>query len=140
VTKKERFIQFIKFCFWGVLTTLINLASYALSRFFHIPVTAATIIAWFFSVLFAFATNRKYVFDSKSRTWEDILKECALFYGSRVFSGVIDVLFMFLTVNILKLNEIYCKVADEFFVSILNYILSIIVVFNNKKKSGEKSL
>lgn|SRR5574344_1516579 len=136
MTKKERFIQFIKFCFWGVLTTLINLGVYALCRLVKIPVTVSTVIAWIVCVAFAFFTNKRYVFNSKDKTHKTIIKECLLFYSSRLFSGAMDVLFMFLTVNVFNLPELWCKIGDEIFVSVLNYLLSIIIVFRENKKNS----
>jgi|SRR5574344_788593 putative flippase GtrA len=131
-----QFKRFILFCFWGVVTTAVNVGIYYLCRLIKIPVTVSTIIAWILCVAVAFFTNKRYVFESETKTIKSILKECFLFYGSRLFSGAIDVLFMYLTVNVFHFNEIFSKIGDEIIVSALNYILSIIIVF--RKKEDEK--
>lgn len=130
------------FCFWGVLTTLVNLAVYFLCRKIRIPLTVSTVLAWFFAVLFAFITNRKYVFNSRARSREALL-ECAKFYGSRIFSGIMEVVFMLLFAKVLHaddfmnkyisitfLSEFWSKFFTEIIVSLLNYVLSIFFVFH----------
>jgi len=127
----ERVRQLISYVFWGVATTLVNIAVYALCRAPGIPVTAATAIAWVASVAFAFVTNRRFVFGSMS-SGLGIARECALFFASRLFSGLVDVALMFLLVNLSALPELPCKVASNAVVIALNYILSLFLVFRAK--------
>ena len=52
---------------FGVLTTVVNIVVYFLSaELLHINYLISNALAWFLSVLFAYITNRKYVFDSKN--------------------------------------------------------------------------
>ncbi|MCK9169265.1 MAG: GtrA family protein [Treponema sp.] len=155
MTKKERCIQFLLFCFWGVLTTLVNLAVYFFCRRMHISLTPATVIAWFFAVLFAFFTNKKYVFNSCTKK-RDSLVECGKFYGARLFSGVLEVVFMLLFAKVLNIDsvmnsyiplpflsglsffnftEFWSKFFTEIIVVFVNYILSILFVFRRKKNN-----
>lgn len=117
--------------FWyvvfGVLTTLVNIVVYFV--FFHIfgvNYLISNVIAWFLSVLFAYVTNRRWVFESKS---ENILKECGLFFGGRVFSGVVDTGLMWLFIDILALNDGISKIVIQVIVVVLNYVISKLVVF-----------
>ena len=58
---------------FGVLTTVVNIVVYFLSaELLHINYLISNALAWFLSVLFAYITNRKYVFESNS---QNILKE-----------------------------------------------------------------
>lgn len=123
--------QLISYGFWGVATTLVNIAVYALCRAPGLPVTVSTAIAWVASVAFAFVTNRRFVFASTS-SGTGIVRECALFFASRLFSGLVDVALMFLLVSLMALPELPCKVASNAVVIALNYILSLFLVFRAK--------
>lgn len=84
--------------FWyvvfGVLTTVVNILAYLLfARIFNVNYIYSNIIAWFLSVLFAYITNRIWVFESKS---SNIIKEASYFFAGRIFSGVLDTGLMYL--------------------------------------------
>lgn len=124
--------KIILFGFFGILTTLLNIALYMLFRLIKIPVSASTALAWFFCVLFAFVTNKKYVFQSKKLELRVILREFLLFYGSRLASGILDVILMVLFVNVLSFNEAVAKITDEIIISLMNFILSF-AIFNKRQ-------
>jgi putative flippase GtrA len=85
-------------------------------------------IAWFLSVLFAYITNRIWVFESKS---PNILKEMSLFFGGRIFSGVVDMLLMYTFIDLLVLDSTISKIIVQIIVIILNYIFSKLIVFKD---------
>lgn len=130
--KRPRIMQLISYGFWGVVTTAVNVVCYWLCRQVDIPVVPATIISWFVSVLFAYVTNRRYVFHSQLTSIKQVMAECFSFFASRFFSGVLDVLLMYLTIEVLLFPELISKIGVEVFISLLNYFLSIFIVFNKK--------
>ena len=117
--------------FWyvvfGVLTTAVNIAVYFVLTRLGINYLASNVLAWFFSVLFAYVTNRKWVFESKS---PNILKECVLFFSGRIFSGVIDTGLMWLFIDVLSIGDVISKIVIQVIVVVLNYVISKWVVFN----------
>ena len=122
---------------FGVLTTLVNIASYWL--FAHqltLDTLTSTILAWVLSVLFAFFTNKLIVFESKGNGLKRFLWEILTFFGARALTGVLDTAIMVVFVDILTLNDLGVKVASNIIVIILNYIVSKFVIFA-KKKRGE---
>lgn len=123
----------ISFIFWGILTTALNVLLYYLFRHIKISVQISTILAWFLCVLFAFVTNKKYVFNGGAKEKKAIIREALYFYGSRLFSGIADVLIMSLFVNVLKFNEVFSKITDEILVSAFNFLFSFLVIFKEKK-------
>lgn len=131
--------KIISFTFWGILTTLLNIALYYLFRYFKISVQLSTIFAWFLCVLFAFITNKKYVFKNRSTSIDAFIREIVYFYGSRLFSGIADVLIMSLFVDILSLNEIFSKITDEILVSAFNFLFSFLVIFKEKRVLPENN-
>jgi putative flippase GtrA len=85
----------ISYIIVGVLTTAVNWAVYSVCyNQLHIPNLVSTWIAWFLSVAFAFVPNRKLVFNSKNKGAAAVLREVLAFFGSRIFTQLIDTLGM----------------------------------------------
>ena len=89
----------------------------------------SNIIAWILSVLFAYITNKLFVFESKNKSKTENLKEMVSFFGFRVLSLVFDMGCMFLLVDILRIGELISKVLSNILVIILNYIFSKLFIF-----------
>jgi len=129
--------EMILYVFFGGLTTVVNIAVNALSVYLlsSTGITTATIpaaIAWVLSVLFAYITNRKWVFESKKTEPRQVLREVISFFGFRLFSGVIDILFMYLTVDVLLFSNFWMKLLSNVVVVILNYIFSKLFIFKKE--------
>lgn len=128
---KQFLIHITSYLFWGVATTAVNVLVYYLLRTYSMAsVTVATLIAWFLSVLFAFLTNRAFVFHAQKGP---CIKQLGLFYGSRLFSGIVDVLLMALLVTLWHLPELLCKLGVNGIVIVLNYVMSLLFVFRSKE-------
>ena len=125
--------KIISFTFWGILTTALNVILYYLFRYIKLSVQISTVLAWFLCVLFAFITSKKYVFKGTSTSAKAFIREIIYFYGSRLFSGIADVLIMSLFVNIIGFNEVFSKITDEILVSAFNFLFSFLVIFKEKK-------
>ena len=127
--------EVISYLFFGVLTTLINILSYViLSKLFEVDYKLATTIAWVISVLFAFITNKIYVFNSKETNIVLVAKEFSSFTIFRLLSYLMDLGVMVLMVEWLKTDDLIAKIVANVFVVIFNYFASKYVIF--KKKEG----
>ncbi|WP_405264720.1 GtrA family protein [Methanobrevibacter sp.] len=121
--EKELFFYII----FGILTTLVNILVYIFfTRVFSLNYIVSNVLAWFFSVLFAYVTNRIWVFESDN---ENILKEIILFFSGRLFSGIVDTALMFLFIDLLLVSDSISKIVIQIIVVILNYIISKFIVF-----------
>ena len=123
----------------GVLTTLVSLVSYfILSRLLDISnniyFIIANTISWLLSVTFAYFTNKKFVFESKTKG-KNALKEAFKFVTSRLATFIIDLVIMFILVKLIKINNDYAKIIVQIIVLVLNYIFSKLLVFTNKEKN-----
>ncbi len=119
--------EIVSYIFFGILTTAINFVSYFIFKdCVGINYLISNIIAWFLSVLFAYITNRIWVFESKDY---NILKEILLFYGGRIFSGAIDTALMYIFIDILTTGDFFAKIVVQIIVIILNYVFSKFIVF-----------
>jgi len=121
---------------FGGLTTLVNIISYfVLTRFCQFGTTPSTVIAWILSVIFAYFTNRKWVFESNTRGFSKILIEIVAFFGARLFSGALDLGIMFLFVTILGFDDMLIKILSNVLVIIINYLLSNWFIFKKEEVS-----
>lgn len=125
-----KYKEFILYIVFGILTTVVSISSYYIcSEILNIHYLVSNIISWILSVIFAYFTNRVWVFESKSKNLSDILKEMFTFVNCRLLSGVIDMATMFVLVEAININDMYAKVFTQFIVVILNYVLSKLIVF-----------
>ena len=128
---KYKFI--ILYGIFGVLTTVINIGVYGvLYSGLGVSNVISNVIAWVISVLFAFITNKLWVFESKSFNFNLFVKELGSFTVCRVATGVLDLGIMFVGVDLLKGPAIILKIASNIIVIILNYVMSKIFVFKKK--------
>ncbi len=124
------------FIVWGLATTALNVGFFLLFRHMGVPLTPAVILAWFLSVTFSYFANKKMVFQDSSSGFRAILKSMLLFYGSRAFSGLMDVVLMNLFVKVFGWDELISKLINEVLVSTFNFFFCFLVVF--RKKTDER--
>ncbi|UQS82109.1 GtrA family protein [Bombilactobacillus folatiphilus] len=119
------------YLFFGGLTTLINLVVFnVLYTWQHLlGYQLANVLAWFLSVLFAYITNKRYVFDSHQNSQQAMRTELFSFFFFRVLSLVLDLLIMQIGVGILQQNAFWVKLVDNVLVVIANYFFSKIFIF-----------
>ena len=126
----DKLKETINYIIVGGLTTIVSILSYNIFRFSSSNVTLCTILSWICAVSFAYFANRTFVFQSKNKNY---LKEIFSFVGSRIFSLLVEIAFMFVTVNLLHINDRIAKILVQFIILVLNYITSKLFVFKKKK-------
>lgn len=125
--------EIITYLIFGVLTTLINIMTFKVFISFSISYEIATILSWVFSVIFAFITNKKYVFKSSNNKNKKLIKELFCFFGVRILSLGIDLLCMYICIEIILIGQMTSKILSNIIVVIINYILSKFFIFGQKK-------
>lgn len=133
----------IAYAFFGALTTLVNIVTYGVCTWFGMSTGWANALAWVLSVLFAYLTNRRWVFESENSSRSAVMKEFASFVACRLGTGVLDQVIMVLGVDVLGpkiIPEPYAylwslglKIASNVLVIILNYVFSKLIIFKKKK-------
>lgn len=131
--------EIINYLVFGVLATVVNFVSYYIfARIIGIDEVISSGLSWFASVLFAYITNKLFVFDSKTVTKKELIKECISFFLARVLSGILcDVGTFAVMVKVFKINDIIAKIVTQVMVVIVNYIFSKFIIFKNNKKDKE---
>ena len=130
--------EVINYLVFGGLTTIVNFVAYCIfARVIGIDEVLSSGIAWVCGVIFAYVTNKIFVFDSKTETKKELLKECASFFLARIVSGITcDVGTFALMVKVFHINDIVSKIVTQVMVVIVNYVFSKFVVF--RKPNVEK--
>lgn len=119
---------------FGALTTAVNISAYwFMAHPLKINTVISTVIAWALAVLFAYGTNRRWVFHSKADTRKKVIREIISFFGCRLATGVIDWSLMLVCVEVMCWNDMGVKAGANIIVIILNYIFSKQVVFENRR-------
>lgn len=125
--------EVIMYLIFGILTTVVNFIVYMLFAWiFEVNETVSNGIAWLVSVLFAYVTNKIWVFESKSTKFKVLVYELGSFFGCRALSGALDIAMFYVLVELLKINDIITKIIISIFVIILNYVFSKLIIFKAK--------
>lgn len=145
----------MRYLVFGALTTVVNIVVYGIFAYLilkgmesndiafslNIPifgikeitkdilrVNISEIVAFIAGVLFAYITNKLYVFNSKTKGIKESLREFSAFIGCRIFTEIISILLMNIAVW-LYINDIIMKIVSNIIIIILNFIFSKILIF-----------
>ena len=124
----KKYKEIINYLIFGVLTTLISIVTYAIfTKVFHIDYLISNVLSWIIAVLFAYITNKIYVFESKSKK---NIKEITSFFFFRVVSLIIEMIILYIFVDILHVDDLVTKIIAQIIVIVSNYVFSKVFVFN----------
>lgn len=130
----KKYKEVLLYLFFGVLTTVVSIGSYA---FFNVTLgineLISNVISWVLAVLFAFFTNRIWVFAAPTKTVEEFMKQLVSFAGGRVLTLVIEEIILLVFITMLHFNSMLIKFIAQVVVIILNYVISKLLVFRKDK-------
>lgn len=150
----EKYKEVISYVFFGVLATVVNLVSF---KIFNAVLGAhlyllTNVISWLITVIFAYFTNKLWVFESKSWKADVVIKELIGFFGARIFSLVVEEAGLWLMIDIMHMGKIswdifsfelsgnmIAKIIMQVVVVILNYVFSKLVIFKHKNDSDKQN-
>jgi putative flippase GtrA len=131
----NKYREIINYLIFGFLTTFISLLVYYILTVTIIDPNSAVelqitnIISWIAGVIFAYITNRKYVFNSNN---DNLFKEISSFVGFRIITLIMDMVIMFVGVTLLRKNDKIFKLVSQVIVIVGNYLFSKIFVFRKE--------
>ena len=133
MTLFAKYKQTILYLIFGILSTIVNILTYAFcTRDLNIEFLISNWIAWIVAVLFAYITNKFFVFESKETNTKFLIKELSSFVSCRIESGVIEMVLMYIMIGLMSLNDFIVKIITNVVVVILNFIFSKLIIFKNK--------
>ncbi len=130
----ERHREGLLYLFFGALTTAVSWGSFL---FFHSLLLwnehPANIASWVLAVLFAFFTNRRWVFTADETKGSRFLLQLLSFYAGRLSTLGVQELLLLVFSTLLHLNPIPVRAVCEVVVLVLNYLVSKFFIFRKKK-------
>lgn len=133
--------EIVSYLFFGVLTTCISWGSYAVCVYcFDMSVAWGNAISWILATIFAFVTNKIYVFKSTNWNVTVALKEFTAFSSTRLGTGLFEVVTVPLLVKmgfdktVFGVKGSVSKIVVSLTVVIINYIVSKMFIFRDAKK------
>ena len=131
IAKYQSILTYLVF---GGLTTVVNYLVYLpCYNIIHLSATLSNVIAWAVAVVFAYLTNKPFVFKSKDWSYATVIPEFVKFVGCRIGSGLVETLIIFVTVDYLCWNGNLWKLLVSVIVVLLNYVGSKLIVFAQPK-------
>ena len=124
--------EVLLYLLFGGLTTLVSIVSFALFLALGINELIANVLSWVLSVLFAYVTNRTWVFEAKADTRAGVLREMTAFFGGRLATLFIEEGLLAVFITWLGLPALPVKIAAQVIVIVLNYVISKLWVFKKK--------
>jgi putative flippase GtrA len=150
----KKYEEMISYLFWGVMTTIISWGTYSIfATIFKnqisvinlfgvqmsVVVLISNVLSWIFAFLFAFVSNKLWVFRSKSWKLDVCVPEFAKFFSARAVTGVLEIVSVPLLVSVGLNQEIFgvegmvAKILVSVAVVVLNYVFSKLFIFKKEK-------
>lgn len=128
----EKYKEIIMYFLVGGCTTVVSLATYfVFANILNLHYQIANILSWVFAVIFAYFTNKKFVFKSEFESVKNTTIEAGKFVSCRLASLLAEVISMYVLVQIFGIDDNLTKLINQFIVFVLNYIFSKFLVFRN---------
>lgn len=133
--KRRHLWEVFIYLFFGGLATVVNFVIYFFARdAFNLNLFNSNSISWLAAVLFAFVTNKLWVFKSESENFFELIIEFGKFIFYRIVSYGLDMGMMFLFVDSLEIADFWAKLITQVAVVIANYLFSKLFIFKSKDK------
>lgn len=114
----------------GGCTTLVNLIVYVMCyQIFGININISNTISVIVAILFAYVTNKIFVFQSRCTSKRELLDEFTKFIGARALTMIIEVGGVFVLYEWMHIHEFSSKILVQVIVLISNFIISKFFVF-----------
>lgn len=121
--------EIILYVIFGVLTTIVNFSVFYLLTLVGLNENFSNVISIILAVLFAYFTNRKFVFNSKASTFNEKIKEFYKFILGRAFTMLVEVVGFYLLFNIFGIEKFISKILISIIIIILNFFVSKFFAF-----------
>lgn len=136
-SKTKSFFELVRYGVIGVCTTLVNFVIfYLLDTVLGLDANVANVISVVSAVIFAYVTNKLFVFQHRCDSFAALVREAVSFFSARGVTMLIEVGGVFIA-TLLKLDAMLSKIALNVIVLVLNYVFSKWFVFRKEKKSDE---
>lgn len=127
-----KFKEPLLYLFFGGLAFFLSLGIFwLLVNPFGMDALLANIIDWIIVVIFAYLTNRTWVFKDKAHDIKGVIRECSSFMIGRLGTLVMEEAVLWIGIDILDINSMAVKIVAQVMVIVGNYVISKFVVFKS---------
>lgn len=124
----------VRYLFFGGCTTMVNLMVFYILRKLQCPIHFANLLSIITAVVFAYFVNARFVFRTTCHSVREYAVEMLKFLEARVLTMLTEMAGVWFLVDYLGIWEFVSKLATQFLVIILNYILSRWFVFRSGRE------
>lgn len=135
----HKYKELITYAFYGGLTTAVNFLVFFLCSHFGMHIVPSNIMALILSIIFAFFTNKVFVFNKRNFAWKETSIEFVKFSAVRLLSGAFETGALWLIVDFMHGNKLITKFILSMVVVVCNYTLSKVFIFVEKEVEKEES-
>lgn len=122
--------EMLLYLFFGGLSFIVSISTYAVFNVgLGLNELIANILSWIITVMFAFLTNRIWVFQSPTNGITEFFKQMLAFYSGRVITLIIEEAILLIFITWLGFNSMLIKVIAQVIVIVLNYVISKLLIF-----------
>jgi len=129
-----KYKEVLAYVLFGGLAFVVSIASYV---FFNIMLSIneliANVLSWVITVLFAFVTNRIWVFHTTVDSFCGFVRQMMSFYGGRLVTLLVEEIILLVFITILQVASIPVKVVAQVIVMVMNYFISKKIVFRKRE-------
>jgi putative flippase GtrA len=129
----KKYYSLIFYIFFGIVTTIINISTYLLLLSVNLNNHISVVISWFLSVVFAYVSNKLWVFDSNFIFNNGLVIEFCLFLLTRITTLFLEMIIIWYSVQYFCQSPAVWKFIDNVFVVIINYLISKLIIFRKKR-------
>lgn len=130
----KKYRELIVYVIFGGLTTVIDFGTYTvLSKLFDVNDSVSNLISWFAAVIFAYITNKLFVFKSQGKGIGRLIYEFGTFFAARALTGIVYTGGFAIMTGVWEVNDYLSKIILSVFNIVVNYIFSKLVTFRKSK-------
>lgn len=126
--------KIINYIIFGIMTTAVNVVTFYILDKLKVEYKVNTTVSNFISIIFAYITNKIFVFESKNWEMKFVSKEISKFFLSRLGTYFLDIFSMCIFVEVFLFSNMVSKIFANILVIAANYILSKFYIFREAKK------
>lgn len=130
--------EILLYLFFGGLSFVVSVATYYLFNVvYSLDALIANVLSWIITVMFAFLTNRIWVFAKPTKTMREFITQMISFYAGRVVTLIIEEIILGIGIDLCGCNSILVKIIAQVVVIILNYVISKAFIFKKNHNIKE---
>lgn len=129
----KKYKEQLLYLFFGFCTFMVSLIIFTIGCYtFNLDEITSNNISWVIAVLFAYITNRTWVFVDKAHDFKGVVKEIFSFFAGRFITLLVENGIIYVFITLLGFNRILIKIIAQIVIIILNYIISKWFIFKKK--------